>query len=123
MSKREMEKRRTIQISWIFLVLGGLIGIFLGLTVNSMYDILREYLLPLHIFIIFAAAAAFLIDYATFQFFDNYDKFMQDADGSQGKIIKQYINFRGRKLLVGGAFFLIAAILAVWWPLIGALIK
>ncbi len=93
MSKKEDDKIRELQSQWLFLVLGGMIAVFLGLSTNALYDILREQYTAWGIFLSFGFLASVLIDIFSYMF-DRLKWIRENPNESLNGFLWKYVKYR-----------------------------
>lgn len=113
MSKNNERDLWSIQGQWLFVAIGAFIAFFFGLTVNGLYELLREKTSALGIVIVFGSLGLFFLDFF-FYFFENIRNFQENPDQSPRKIIGKYFRNRFKRPLFFLMIFLLLGCVVYW---------
>jgi hypothetical protein len=98
MNKKEREEIRGLQGQWIFVVLAGMLALFIGLATTALYEILRERFSAWYVLILFGGLAMFLIDVFS-HMFENLAKLRENQNETLNGFLWRYIKYRAWSLV------------------------
>ncbi len=68
MKDKEQKEIKGLHVQWVFIVIGSLFAVFLGVAVNALYDLLKIINSPFMILIIFGCGSLFFFGFFNFLF-------------------------------------------------------
>jgi hypothetical protein len=98
MNKRQKEEIRGLQGQWVFVVLAGMLALFIGLATSALYEILRERFSAWHILILYGGLALLLIDAFSYMF-ENLPAIRENPNESLNSFLWKYAKYRAKSLI------------------------
>lgn len=91
--RKEDEKVRSLQVQWVFIVLGLFFAFSGGLAVNALYELLRTTSSVLFVFTAFGLLTLFTLDVLSF-FFERLSEIRNDPNETLWHLLSRYFKYR-----------------------------